>query len=192
IIKAQSSSRSATCPRCLASSVAFPSLDDDDDSDSKTSITFKERKREAHTQAEQKRRDSIKRGYDNLQEIVPTCAQLDSVSGYKLSKAIVLQRSIDYIQFLSQQKKKLDDEITSLRKEVVALQIMKSNYEQIVESQQNRPGPSAEAVSDAVKFEVLRQILEGLYRSFDHSVSVNNFAELSGCVFTWLEEFCKP
>ncbi len=74
-------------------------VDDDDDSDSKSSSSnFKDRKREAHTQAEQKRRDSIKRGYDALQELVPTCAQLDSVSGYKLSKAIVLQRSIDYIQ----------------------------------------------------------------------------------------------
>jgi MAX-like protein X len=60
-----------------------------------------------------------------------------------------------FVQFLSQQKTKLDGEISSLRKEVVALQIMKANYEQIVESQQNRPGPSAEVVPDSVKFEVL-------------------------------------
>lgn len=71
---------------------------DDDDSDSKNSpLSYKERRREAHTQAEQKRRDAIKKGYDTLQELVPTCQQTDN-SGYKLSKAIVLQKSIDYIQ----------------------------------------------------------------------------------------------
>jgi hypothetical protein len=71
---------------------------DDEDSDNKNStISYKERRREAHTQAEQKRRDAIKKGYDSLQDLVPTCQQTDS-SGYKLSKATVLQRSIDYIQ----------------------------------------------------------------------------------------------
>lgn len=39
-------------------------------------------------QAEQKRRDAIKKGYDSLQELVPTCQQTDA-SGYKPSKAAV-------------------------------------------------------------------------------------------------------
>lgn len=73
--------------------------DDDSDKGSCDSLTlsYKERRREAHTQAEQKRRDAIKKGYDSLQDLVPTCQQTDS-SGYKLSKATVLQKSIDYIQ----------------------------------------------------------------------------------------------
>lgn len=45
-------------------------------------MSYKERRREAHTQAEQKRRDAIKKGYDTLQELVPTCQQTD-VSGAK-------------------------------------------------------------------------------------------------------------
>lgn len=45
--------------------------EDDDDSGGEgtaknTSLSYKERRREAHTQAEQKRRDAIKRGYDTL------------------------------------------------------------------------------------------------------------------------------
>lgn len=68
-------------------------LDDDDDSGGEntknTSMSYKERRREAHTQAEQKRRDAIKRGYDSLQDLVPTCQQ-NETSGYKLSKATVL------------------------------------------------------------------------------------------------------
>lgn len=46
-------------------------------------MSYKERRREAHTQAEQKRRDAIKKGYDTLQELVPTCQQTD-VSGILL------------------------------------------------------------------------------------------------------------
>ena len=53
-----------------------PSTDDDCDSDSKQSQTYRERRREAHTAAEQKRRDAIKKGYDSLQELVPTCLQV--------------------------------------------------------------------------------------------------------------------
>lgn len=67
--------------------------DDDDDSGGEnsknTSLSYKERRREAHTQAEQKRRDAIKRGYDSLQDLVPTCQQ-NETSGYKLSKATVI------------------------------------------------------------------------------------------------------
>jgi len=40
---------------------------DDEDSDGRNSISYKERRREAHTAAEQKRRDAIKKGYDTLQ-----------------------------------------------------------------------------------------------------------------------------
>jgi len=79
---------------------------DEEDSDNKSVVSYKERRRDAHTQAEQKRRDAIKKGYEDLQFLVPTCQQQDSVSSYKLSKATILQRSIDYIQFLQQQKKK--------------------------------------------------------------------------------------
>ena len=90
---------------------------DDDDSDSKNSQNYKEKRREAHTAAEQKRRDAIKKGYDSLQELVPTCQQTDA-SGHKVSKAVVLQKSIDYIQYLSTQKKTQETDLNSLRKEV--------------------------------------------------------------------------
>ena len=34
--------------------------------------------------------------------------------------------------------------------------------------------------------------MDTLFRSFNASISVANFAELSACVFSWLEEHCKP
>lgn len=85
----------------VASEARGESVAEDDDSDNKSCdsvpLSYKERRREAHTQAEQKRRDAIKKGYDSLQDLVPTCQQNDT-SGYKMSKATVLQKSIDYIQ----------------------------------------------------------------------------------------------
>ncbi|XP_031350395.1 max-like protein X [Photinus pyralis] len=171
--------------------MASHNTDDEEEPDCKNSpLSYKERRREAHTQAEQKRRDAIKKGYDTLQELVPTCQQTD-VSGYKLSKATVLQKSIDYIQYLQQQKKKQEDERNALRKEVVALRIMQTNYEQIVKAQQSQPSHTETRVSDEVKFSVFQLIMEQLFMTF-RTVSVNNFSELSAGVFSWLEEYCKP
>jgi len=164
---------------------------DDEDSDNKNStISYKERRREAHTQAEQKRRDAIKKGYDSLQDLVPTCQQTDS-SGYKLSKATVLLKSIEYIQYQLQQKKKQEEERNALRKEVVALRIMQANYEQIVKAHQNQPGQAEMRVSDETKFQLFQAVMDQLFITFSN-ISVANFAELSGCVIGWLEEHCKP
>lgn len=117
--------------------------------------------------------------------------QTDSVSGYKLSKATILQRSIDYIQYLQQQRRKQEEERNALRKEVVALTIMQTNYEQIVKAQQAQPGHTDTTVSDEVKFSVFRAVMDQLFASFDR-VTAANFKELSAGVFAWLEEYCKP
>ncbi|XP_036738907.2 max-like protein X isoform X5 [Manis pentadactyla] len=138
-------SRANSIGSTSASSV--PNTDDEDSDYHQESYkeSYKDRRRRAHTQAEQKRRDAIKRGYDDLQTIVPTCQQQDfSIGSQKLSKAIVLQKTIDYIQFLHKEKKKQEEEVSTLRKDVMALKIMKV------------------------------------------------FQELSACVFSWIEEHCKP
>lgn len=130
--------------------------DDDDSGDNKNlNLSYKERRREAHTQAEQKRRDAIKKGYDSLQELVPSCQQNES-SGYKLSKATVLQKSIDYIGYLHSQRKKQDDERTALQKEVTALRIIQNNYEHMMlQNQQATPGRTETRLSDESKFQLV-------------------------------------
>lgn len=171
----------------------FSLTDDEEDSgDNKSSSTlsYKERRREAHTQAEQKRRDAIKKGYDSLQELVPTCQQTDA-SGYKLSKASVLQKSIDYIGYLHQHKKKQDEERASLQKEVMALRIIQKNYEHMLQHQQQSPGRTETRLSDDVKFEVFKAIMDEMFVTFDQ-LPMNDFAELTSGVIPWLEEHCKP
>ena len=115
-------------------------------------------------------------------------------------------------QFLQQQKKKQDEELSALRKEVTALQIMKNNYDQIVKANQARPGQSENQVPDEIKFHLVcrikislldlltvhlfvmqfQTIMENLFQTFDSTVSVANFMELSSCAFAWVEEHCKP
>ncbi|XP_062031589.1 max-like protein X isoform X3 [Lepus europaeus] len=202
-------SRANSIGSTSASSV--PNTDDEDSDYHQESYkeSYKDRRRRAHTQAEQKRRDAIKvtgqarasasegdaikRGYDDLQTIVPTCQQQDfSIGSQKLSKAIVLQKTIDYIQFLHKEKKKQEEEVSTLRKDVTALKIMKVNYEQIVKAHQDNPSEGKDQVSDQVKFNVFQGIMDSLFQSFNASISVASFQELSACVFSWIEEHCKP
>ncbi|KAM4692428.1 max-like protein X isoform 1-T1 [Rhinophrynus dorsalis] len=180
---------------CMIDNTCSPTSDDEDSDYRQESLKndYKDRRRRAHTQAEQKRRDAIKKGYDDLQSIVPTCQQQDcSIGAQKLSKAAVLQKTIDYIQFLHKEKKKQEDDVSTLRKEVMALKIMKSNYEQIVKAHQNNPHEGTDQVPDQMKFSVFQGVMDSLFHTFNASISVNNFQELSACVFSWIEEHCKP
>nr|XP_020462968.1 max-like protein X isoform X5 [Monopterus albus] len=178
-------SRANSIGSTSASSV--PNTDDEDsDYRHETSYkdSYKDRRRQAHTQAEQKRRDAIKKGYDDLQSIVPTCQQQSefAVGAQKISKATILQKK----------KKKQEEEVSVLRKEVMALKIMKTNYEHIVKAHQNNPQQGEDQVSDQVKFTIFQNIMDSLFQSFSSTVSVNSFQELSACVFSWIEEHCKP
>ncbi|XP_075167692.1 helix-loop-helix-leucine zipper transcription factor bigmax [Haematobia irritans] len=173
--------------------------DDDDDSGDNcrggstnaTTLSYKERRREAHTQAEQKRRDAIKKGYDSLQELVPTCQQNDSASGYKLSKALILQKSIDYIGYLNQQKKKQEDDCAALQKEVIALRIIQNSYEHMLQHQQANPGPEEARLTDEAKFQVFQAVMDEMFETFQH-IPMDNFKQLTTGVIPWLEEHCKP
>ncbi|KAF6095462.1 MAX dimerization protein MLX [Phyllostomus discolor] len=100
--------------------------------------------------------------------------------------------AIDYIQFLHKEKKKQEEEVSTLRKDVMALKIMKVNYEQIVKAHQDNPHEGEDQVSDQVKFNVFQGIMDSLFQSFNASVSMASFQELSACVFSWIEEHCKP
>lgn len=85
---------------------------------------------------------------------MPTCTHADP-SGYKLSKATVLQKSIDYVGYMHLQRKKQDEEHVALQKEVTALRIIQSSYENMLQHQQQSPGRQETRVSDEMKFQVV-------------------------------------
>ncbi|EDO46174.1 predicted protein [Nematostella vectensis] len=162
-----------------------------DELDFDSSSSSKQNRRFAHSVAEQKRRDAIKKGYDDLQSIVPTCQHSTSAGSPKLSKAIILQRTIEYVSFMHHQRKKHEEELEKLRKEVLALKIMKQNYEQIARAHADQP-MSGQQVSEEAKFSVFKAILDNQFVTFDGTVVVNDFDSLSSGIFHWLEEYCKP
>eukprot|EP00118_Oscarella_pearsei_P004064 m.16895 g.16895 ORF g.16895 m.16895 type:complete len:257 (+) comp27182_c0_seq1:24-794(+) len=166
----------------------------DDDDDNPTADSKRSRKsarRMAHTVAEQRRRDQIKRGYDELQMVVPTCND-QGPAAQKVSKAIVLHKAIEYISFLQQQNKDAEDDLGRLRKELTALQIMKENYEQIAQAHKSSSLHSQHRIASATKFDLFQQIMDTHFQTFNATVSVSNFDALSASIFSWLEEYCQP
>merc|ERR1711976_245327 len=101
-------------------------------------MSYKERRREAHTQAEQKRRDAIKKGYEYLQDLVPSINEdtSPSASNAKASKAVVLQKAIEYIQQIEGQKRKQEEDVNGLRKELASLKVIRDTYEELVKVHQ--------------------------------------------------------
>lgn len=176
---------------------------EEEDSDHKSTLNYKEKRRINHTQAEQRRRNAIKKGYEDLQRLVPTCQQQDSVSSYKLSKATILQRSIEYIGSLSKQTRMLDGELESSKKKVMALRITKNKWESMVKQQQHQSSMAASGqqqlesesqfmADESVKLRVFEEFCDELFCSFNNSVSFDDFATLSSSIISWLEEHCKP
>ena len=60
-----------------------------------------------------------------------TPATADLVST-KPSKAAILQRSIDYVQWLEKEAKRQEEEVEMVRREVTGLKIMKDHYQQML------------------------------------------------------------
>lgn len=104
----------------------------------------------------------------------------------------MLQKSIDYIEFLEKESKKQKAELERLKKKEQSLSIMKRNYEQIVKAHQSNPSCTGNQISDDIKFQVFQNIMDSLFVSFHSQVSVGSFQELSHCVISWIEEQCSP
>lgn len=74
--------------------------------------------------------------------------------------------------YLHLQKRKQDDEYAAIQKEVTALQIIQSSYENMLQHQQQSPGRQETRVSDEMKFQVvsvtpeLKYIFEQLQNTF--------------------------
>ena len=83
----------------------------------------------------------------------------------------MLQKSIEYIQYVQNQKLKQEEELSMLRKEVIALQIMRGNYEQLVKAHQSQPYHKERTfVPSEVKFQTFQLLMDKLFLSFNEQV----------------------
>ncbi|XP_065065054.1 max-like protein X [Rhopilema esculentum] len=147
--------------------------------------------KQSHILAEQKRRDAIRRGFEGLQEAVPGCGIAEDLKYYKMSKAQILQRSLNHINTLLLEKQIQDEELQALEKEMKALEIMKENYEQLVKASQPELENKNEVTEDE-KLAVFLKVSGFMWDSFREVVSVSSFQALSSSLFGWLEKYCKP
>lgn len=170
-----------------------------EDNNNPNDATQKTKRREAHTQAEKRRRDSINRGYLELQRVVPTVqSETDPNSGQKISKFQILLRSIDYLEFLKQQNDAQDAELTRLKKEYAGLNLMKSSYQRLsgeTTSQQINSEPTQvrnQEHQNEIKLQFFKLLGDQLFTSFDEQVSCDDIAALFNTVVPWLEYECNP
>ena len=84
-----------------------------------------------------------------------------------------------------QKKEKQDEELAALKREVRALEIMRTNYEQLVKAHQARVplGDADSAYNDIsgaqipgnFKFEVFRELMDSLFESSNEKYQCGNF-----------------
>lgn len=150
-------------------------------------------RRKAHTAAEKKRRDAIRQGYDDLASLVPSCQDVDPLSATKLSKAVILSKTIDYIEQISSDAEHDENELRKLQKETTGLKIMLGNYDSIIKSHRANHTYNVSANnSDSAKLQFFQNFTEELFKSFDSEVKCDNFQNLSNGMLHWSERHCKP
>lgn len=171
--------------------------DDDDYNDNDTTNltgstkSREEKRRLSHTAAEQKRRNAIKQGYELLKAVLPSCQQTDPYISTRITRATTLEQTIDYIVELEKEKDKHEQELDSLKKEIMALKIMKSNYEEILQYHRNMPKDNSVEINDETKFDLFVKFSDNLFQSFSSMISTNSFGELTSSMFNWLEQMCS-
>ncbi|CAL8086131.1 unnamed protein product [Calicophoron daubneyi] len=153
---------------------------------------IRERRRKLHTEAEQRRRNAIKSGFEGLLELVHPLKTNMNSPAIRMSKSTILHKSIAMIEKLAKQKHEKRKELEDLEKQVKALRILSSNYEKIAHENSTSINHSAEPISEDTKLQVFQMFADGLFSSFDAVITVAPFQELSGSVINWLEESCKP
>ncbi|XP_032085230.1 MLX-interacting protein [Thamnophis elegans] len=154
-------------------------------------------RRMKHISAEQKRRCNIKIGFGTLNSLV-------SPNSKSISHALTLQKTVEYIAKLQQERSQMQEEARRLREETVELNAaitschqqlpatgvpitrqrfdqMRSLFEEYIRnrSQQN------------VKFWIFSVIIKPLFETFNEMVSTTSLQELNRTALAWLEKHCS-
>ncbi|EDO39391.1 predicted protein, partial [Nematostella vectensis] len=159
-----------------------------------------EHRRMSHISAEQKRRCNIKMGFDQLASMVPTLA---SQKSSKVSKATVLQKTVDYTTRLQQERQSMADEEARLKKEIQELNtsintcqsqlpatgapVSRQRVDQMLTLFSNHV---KDRTQENFKFWIFSVLLRQLFESYNSSVSTTNPEEFCRTVLAWLDQHC--
>ncbi|MBN3316664.1 MLXIP protein, partial [Atractosteus spatula] len=159
-------------------------------------------RRGSHISAEQKRRFNIKIGFKTLSSLVST---LKSQSNSKpISNAATLQKTVEYIAKLQQERQQMQEEARRLKEEIEELSAsINSCQEQLpatgVPITRHRfdhmRGTFDEYVKNRTlqnwKFWVFSIIIKPLFESFNGMVSTTSTEELCQTTLQWLDRHCS-
>ncbi|KAM5199578.1 MLX-interacting protein isoform 2-T2 [Hipposideros larvatus] len=150
-----------------------------------------------HISAEQKRRFNIKMGFDTLNSLISNNSKLTS-------HAITLQKTVEHITKLQQERSQVQEEARRLRDEIEELNAT------IISCQQLLPATGVpvtrrqfdhmtdmfdEYVKSRTlqnwKFWIFSVIIKPLFESFKGMVSTSSLEELHRTVLSWLDQHCS-
>ncbi|KAM4053995.1 MLX-interacting protein isoform 2-T2 [Anomaloglossus baeobatrachus] len=150
-----------------------------------------------HISAEQKRRFNIKLAFNTLNSFV-------SSSNKPISHAITLQKTVDYIAKLQQERTQVLEETRRLREEVEELHLAISSYQEQLPATGVPVTPQrVDHIRDLFdkyvksrtlenwKFWIFSIIIKPLFDSFNDMVSTTNIDELYSTTLEWLELHCS-
>ncbi|KAJ8338671.1 hypothetical protein SKAU_G00354570 [Synaphobranchus kaupii] len=153
--------------------------------------------------AEQKRRFSINAGFRTLCSLVPTL-KTKSSSKPQVTNAATLQKTVEYIGKLQQERQQMQEETRSLREEIEELNASISSCHQKL------PATGAPVTRHRLdymwdkfnayvrtrtvqnwKFWIFSIIIKPLFESFNSTVSTASVLELHQTTLRWLEQHCS-
>lgn len=162
---------------------------------------YKEHRRISHITAEQKRRGNIKMGFDQLMSLVPSLA---SQRNSKVSKATVLQKTVEYTTKLQRERHTMQEEAELLRKQIQELNAS------ISMCQQQLPATGVPVArqrvdqmwsmfnhfvksrtQDNFKFWIFSVLMRHLFEEYNNTVSTASVEDFCRTVIAWLEQHCS-
>lgn len=157
-------------------------------------------RRVGHIHAEQKRRCSIKNGFDMIHSLIP---HLNQNPNAKFSKAAMLQKGADYIRQLRTERNQLKDEMDVLRQEIECLNTSISNCQSMLPATgapvSRRQDSKMEEMFDEYverrtlenwKFWIFSLMVKPLLSSYNNFVTTTSLDELYRSTMLWVEQHC--
>ncbi|KAI8502903.1 hypothetical protein Bbelb_196050, partial [Branchiostoma belcheri] len=160
-----------------------------------------DQRRAIHISAEQKRRFNIKVGFDTLHTLIPT---LSSQGNVKISKAAMLQKTVDYTKKLQAERQQMLEEARVLKQEIEELNSAISNCQAQLPATgapvtRQRSDHMKEMFDEYVrtrtsqnwKFWIFSLIIRPLFETYNSAVSTGSMEDFCRTVLSWLDEHCS-
>uniref|UniRef100_A0A1A8LIK7 MLX interacting protein n=1 Tax=Nothobranchius pienaari TaxID=704102 RepID=A0A1A8LIK7_9TELE len=160
---------------------------------------YKQSRRTPHISAEQKRRSNINIGFKTLCTLVPTLKSQSNITN-----AVTLQKTVEHIGKLQQERQQMQEEVRRLREEIEELNAsINLCQEQLpatgVRMRRSRLDYMQEKFDEYVKTRTLQNwkfwifsiIIKPLFESFNGMVSTMSRSELHQTTLQWLDNHCS-